>query len=250
MKGYESVYRIIKGNPGVPRITLFDRGVLSLIVLSVILAVAESEYTLYDRAPHFFDSTALVFGIVFLIEYILRVYASKADPRFQGPWGRLRYMGSFWALVDLFALLPILAQLGGATPFLARLFRIFRILRLARLGRYSGALDGLVEAVKKRRFELTIAFAFASFLLLISASGLYMVEASRQPEHFGSIPRALWWSVATLTTVGYGDVTPITVLGKILAGITAVAGIGLIAMPTGILAAAFSEAFQKSRHTD
>jgi voltage-gated potassium channel len=83
--------------------------------------------------------------------------------------------------------------------------------------------------------------------LVGSSSLLYLVEAEAQPDAFGSLPRALWWSIATLTTVGYGDVTPITVLGKLFAGVTAIAGIGLIAMPTGVLAAAFSDALQRKR---
>lgn len=94
-------------------------------------------------------------------------------------------------------------------------------------------------------YELLLSVGVAGLLLLLSSAFLYAVEAAAQPEAFGSVPRALWWSIATLTTVGYGDVTPITALGKLFAGITAVAGIGLIAMPTGILAAAFSDAFQK-----
>jgi voltage-gated potassium channel len=120
-------------------------------------------------------------------------------------------------------------------------------MRIARLGRFTGALDILVSAVSNRKFELFLSAGIAVLLLYVSSAMLYLIEGGIQPDEFGSIPRAMWWSVATLTTVGYGDVYPITGLGKLFATVTAVAGIGLIAMPTGILAAAFSEAMQESR---
>lgn len=133
----------------------------------------------------------------------------------------------------------------GNEAFLLRMFRLIRIIRVARLGRFSSALQAINEAVHARRFELMMSFAIASMLLLLSSTLLYIVEGGIQPETFGSIPRAMWWSVATLTTVGYGDVYPVTTIGRIFAGLTAITGIGLIAMPTGILASAFSDAIQK-----
>ena len=113
------------------------------------------------------------------------------------------------------------------------------------LGRFSDALNALGRALYQRRYEMILSAGAAFMLLLFSASMLYVVEAEHQPDTFGSIPRALWWSVATLTTVGYGDVTPITALGRVLAGMTAIAGVGLVALPAGILAAAFSDVFQE-----
>jgi len=103
------------------------------------------------------------------------------------------------------------------------------------------------EAVGSRRYELLASAAIALLLMFVSATAMYMVEGETQPENFGSIPRAIWWSMATLTTIGYGDTYPITVIGKIFAGITALASLALVAMPAGILAAAFSEAFQRSK---
>jgi voltage-gated potassium channel len=135
---------------------------------------------------------------------------------------------------------------GNETSIL-RLFRLIRILSLAKLGRYSSAIRAMAEAVKSRRYELLMSLAIAGMLLLTSSTLLYIVEGDAQPATFGSIPRAMWWSIATLTTVGYGDVIPVTVVGRVLAGLTAITGIGLIAMPTGILAAAFSDAIQRQR---
>ncbi|WP_255365646.1 potassium channel family protein [Alishewanella sp. HH-ZS] len=128
-----------------------------------------------------------------------------------------------------------------------RLLRVFRIVHLSRLTRFNASLNLLIQAVRKRKMELGISFIIAMSLLLTTSILLYLVEGSSNPEDFGSIPRAMWWSIATLTTVGYGDVTPLSPLGKICAGITALIGIGIVAMPTGILAAAFSEAYQKAK---
>lgn len=130
-----------------------------------------------------------------------------------------------------------------------RLLRVFRIVRLSRLTRFNHSLTLLVQAVHKRRTELGISFVIAMLLLLLTSIMLYLVEGGSNPDDFGSIPRAMWWSIATLTTVGYGDVTPLSPLGKICAGMTAFIGIGIVAMPTGILAAAFSEAYQKANRS-
>ena len=149
-------------------------------------------------------------------------------------------------MIDLISFAP--ALLGGFGPaYLLRLLRLARILRLAKLGRFSKAWSLLAEAVGSRRYELMLTAMAAVFVLLISATLLYAVEGQGQPDKFGSIPRAFWWSVVTLTTIGYGDVYPATTLGKILTGITAVIGIGLIATPAGIIAAALSDALQKQR---
>ena len=145
---------------------------------------------------------------------------------------------SGWAIVDLLAILPFILTGGAYNSFIIRLLKLLRLLRVAKVGRFSQAWVSLSDAIYGRRFELALSGAVAF---------LYVLEGNTQPDAFGSIPRALWWSVATLTTVRYGEVTPVTVMGRIFAGLTAIAGIGLIAMPTGILAAAFSEAMQSRK---
>ena len=128
-----------------------------------------------------------------------------------------------------------------------RLLQLLRLLRLARIGRYSRAMNLVVEAIRSRGTELILSFAFALTLMLGAATLLYIVEGPTQPAAFGSIPRAMWWAVETLTTVGYGDAVPVTPLGRILAAVTALCGIGFIALPTGILASAFSDALRRAR---
>ncbi|WP_114418881.1 potassium channel family protein [Marinospirillum perlucidum] len=221
-----------------------------LIVMASLAAVLETEASLREVAGGFFFQLEVFFALVFSIEYLLRLYAAGEDPRYHGLKGRIRYIFSFWALVDLLAIAPFfMGFIIQENAMSMRLLRVARLLRLSRLGRFSRAWESLVQALHARMYELLLSLALASFMLVVSAACLYAVEARHQPEAFGSIPRALWWSIATLTTVGYGDVTPLTPLGKVFAGFTAVAGIGIIAMPTGILAAAFSDAFQKQRNS-
>ncbi|MEY6433209.1 potassium channel family protein [Thioalkalicoccus limnaeus] len=216
-----------------------------LIVLSSLIAILETEAAIRDSAPQFFMGAQILIALLFTLEYGVRVYAAGEDPRFRGLSGRVRYMFTWWALVDLLAIVPFYVTGGAQNAFLIRLLRFLRLVRLLRLGALSSAWVFLADAVHARRFELALSAAAAGFLLIFSSACLYLFEARHQPEAFGSIPRALWWSVATLTTVGYGDVTPITPLGKLFASVTALAGIGLIAMPTGILAAAFSDALRR-----
>jgi voltage-gated potassium channel len=123
--------------------------------------------------------------------------------------------------------------------------RIFRILKLACLGGFSLAIDTLSAVSRNRRYELLVSIARMTLLIVLAATGIYFVEAAEQPEAFGSMPRAMWWSVATLTTVGYGDVAPVTALSKTLAAVVSLLGIALVAVATGILAASFSEVIQK-----
>ena len=171
---------------------------------------------------------------------------SFQGPEFAGVAGRLRYVFSIPSLIDLAAILPFLFVFGASDAYLLRLFRLMRILSLAKLGRFSNALKNISVAISKRRYELFMSLFAAIIVMLLAATVLYLAEGASNPQSFGSIPRAMWWGVATMTKVGYGGAFPMTVFGKICASIFAIAAIGVIAMPTGILAAAFSEAFQRN----
>ena len=215
------------------------------IVLASLTAILESEPTLRRGNEGLFFALEGLFTLIFLVEYAARLWVAGEDARYQGWQGRLRYALTPSALLDLVALMPFFLVALGTEGFLLRVLRLVRILRIARLGRFTRALTLIQEAVAERRFELMMSIAIAGFLLIISSTLLYIAESHAQPETFGSIPRAMWWSIATLTTVGYGDAYPVTAIGRVLAGLTAIAGIGIIAMPTGILAAAFSDAVQR-----
>jgi voltage-gated potassium channel len=237
------IYRWLHGTE-LPGLTWLQRLSVTAIGLSVLLAVLATESSIRASAyGRLFPAFELLFAAFFSAEYVLRIWTAGVDPRFAGLRGRVRYVASPHALLDLISVLPYFVG-WGSQSFLIRMLRLFRLLALSRLIRYSAAMQLVLRSIYDRRHELTFAISLAACMILLSAGALYSVEAEVQPEAFGSIPRALWWSVSTLTTVGYGDVVPVTKLGRLFAALTALSGIGLIAMPTGILAAAFSEAFR------
>jgi voltage-gated potassium channel len=209
-----------------------------LIVLSIVFGILETEPMLTDGRQHLFLGLEIVLTAIFAVEYAVRAWASIENPRYPTRWA---YVRSPVALLDLAAVLVIVVSFVHAEGFLFRLLRLLRLLRLARIGRFSHAWETICVALRRRRHELILSVMVTAVLLVITSSLLYLVEGSAQPQDFGSIPRAMWWSVATLTTVGYGDVVPMTPFGRILGAMSAVIGIGLIAMPAGILAAAFSD---------
>ena len=214
------------------------------ILSAVFFSVLETEPTISLHHEHAFRTIELAFSLVFILELLLRGWSAAGDAtNFRAAWSsRARWLFSFPTLFDLLALLPTLFSVGATPAYGLRLLRLLRILRIARLGRFSRAWRVLAHALKSRRDELSVTLMAALFVMLVSATALYLVEGEVQPAKFGSIPRAMWWALVTLTTIVYGDVTPVTPLGRILAGVTAFLGIGLIAAPTGIIASALSQA--------
>ncbi len=233
-----------------PGLSPLNIAVCGAIGLSLLLAVLNTEPTIRDGREGLFLVAEAGLTMLLALEYGARVWVSVENPAVRG---RLSYIMTPAALLDLVAVVVVLAPVVGSEGFLLRLAMLLRMLRLAKLGRFSQALRTIGDAVTSRAAELWLSLAVSGTLLLLSSAALYLVEGGAQPDAFGSIPRAMWWSVATLTTVGYGDVTPITPIGRVLAAVTALGGIGLIAMPTGILASAFSDAFhaqrQRRKHT-
>jgi voltage-gated potassium channel len=232
-------------------LSTLNRIVVVAILLSVVFVIAESEPAVHEAHSLLFEWGEIAFGVVFLVEYVARVWVAAEDPRYRdGLKGRLRYVLTPGALLDLLAVSPLLLHAVGSEAYMVRIARVIRVLRLAKLGRFTVATRALSTAIHARRYELMISFGVALFILVLSSTLMYNVEGHVQPEVFGSIPRAMWWAIATLTTVGYGDAVPITLPGRILGGVTAVTGIGLIAMPAGILAAAMSDAIHARRHAE
>lgn len=230
------------------KLSVVRYALVALILLSVGLAIVESEESVALSYAAPLAVLEGLIGAVFAVEYTLRIWTCVEDPRFSQPvLGRIRYALTPAALFDLVAITPVFFPAIGDEAFLLRLVRLVRILRLAKLGRYSAAVSDIATAIKLKRHQLLVSVLGGAILLLVSATFLFVVEGEAQPEAFGSIPRAMWWSMATLTTVGYGDVYPMTFLGRVFASITAVIGIGLIALPAGIVAAAFSEVMTQRR---
>ena len=217
-----------------------------LILLATAAAIAETEPELYGRYDRWFDAAELFFGLVFLFEYVARLWSVAEDRgATTAAARRLRFVLSPAALIDLVVVVATLVPFVWLNPAMLRLVRLLRIARLAKLGRMSVALSRINNAVWLRRYELGLTLALAVAVLIVGATALYWLEGELQPDKFGSIPRALWWAVVTLTTIGYGDVYPISVGGKIAAGFLAIAGVGLIALPAGIMAGAMQEAMRR-----
>jgi voltage-gated potassium channel len=185
--------------------------------------------------------------VIFTVEYILRLWICTMGEGFSGSVrGRLKYALTPMALIDLIAIAPFyLPLLFRFDLRMVRLLRLFRLMRLFKVLRYSESLKVFTDVYRLKKSELSMCFMAILFLLIISSALVYHVEHEAQPEAFSSIPAAMWWGVATLTTVGYGDIYPITSLGKFLGSIIALLEIGLFALPAGILGSGFVVALRR-----
>ncbi len=221
---------------------------IALIVANVAVATVETIKPVYERWAvefHVFDTISVT---IFTIEYLLRLWSCTHDPIYRDPvGGRVRFALTPLALVDLLAILPFYVHLFGIDLRFLRALRLFRILRILKLARYSAALKLIGQAIRSKKEELLVTLFILALLLLMSSSLVYYAEYEVQPDKFSSVPETMWWGVITLTTVGYGDIYPVTVLGKLLAGFIAILGIGTFALPTAILGSAFMEQLPNKR---
>ena len=222
--------------------------IVFLILIATAAAVVETEPSVYIPYGWLFEGLEIGFGLVFLVEYLARLWSVAEDRGDRTVLARrLRFIFSLSAFVDLLVVVSSLVPMLGLNAAALRLVRLARIARLAKLGRMSTALRHLSNAIWSRRYELGLTLALAGAVLLVGATALNWLEGDLQPAKFGSIPRALWWAIITLTTIGYGDVYPITAAGKLVASALAIAGIGLIALPAGIMANAMHEVMESRR---
>ncbi len=221
--------------------------IFSLIILTVIAIVLQSFQEINDQFSSYFYIFEVVSVIIFSIEYLARVYVSNLRPvKHKSRFKRIRYMLTPMALIDLMAILPFFL------PFIIpidlrflRVLRFARLLRLFKLNRYTKALTTISKVIKGRRDELISSSVIMFLVLLIASILMYYAEFEAQPEAFSNIGTSFWWAICTLTTVGYGDIYPITIFGKIIASVITILGIGLIALPTAIISTGFLEEFQK-----
>jgi len=223
--------------------------IISLIVLNVIAVMLETVKPLhakYERLFHYFD---LVSVAIFTVEYVLRVWSCTHDPRYKGSIkGRIKYMLTPGALIDLLAFLP--TYFHAFLDFdlrILRLLRFFRFFRLFRLTAYTKSAQMIFNVFRSRFNELLLSFVMVIFLIIIASCLLFFAEHYEQPDSFSSIPATMWWAVVTLTTTGYGDMTPHTAIGKVLAGTIMLSGVALFALPAGIITAGFLEEFRFSK---
>jgi voltage-gated potassium channel len=225
----------------------FHTFMLTLILLNVaavMLATVPILHSTYIRVFSWFE----IFSVaIFTLEYLLRLWVCPLDNRYSKPFlGQIRFLFTPMALIDLLAILPFYLPLVLSIDMrFVRIIWLFRIFRIFKLGRYSDAYRLIARVFINKIEYLGISLVFVASLLVVSSSLMFFAENSAQPEVFSSIPAAMWWAIITLTTVGYGDIYPVTLCGKLLSGVLAILGIGLFALPAGILATGFSEELSK-----
>ena len=225
----------------------FETFMLALIALNLLMFILETVDEFYEHHQLFFYEFEKFSVYIFTIEYVLRIWSITISEKYRHPiTGRIRFALTPLAMIDLLAFLPFYLIFFGDLRFL-RALRLFRLFRLFKLLRYSSALKMLVKIINAKLADLQIIFFTIFLLLLVSASIMYQVEHDTQPEGYSSIPQTMWWAVSALTTVGYGDVYPITPLGKFLGSFIALLGVGLFALPAGIISAGFMQEIEDER---
>jgi voltage-gated potassium channel len=221
--------------------------IIALVLIGFLALALETEETIGPAWRLAIDWVNVVIVGTFAFEYLVRVWVAGEDPRYRGFSGRLRYMATPYAITDLIAFLPELLWMvftpAGVGDDVLIILRVLRLARLVKLARFVPAFDVLGATVARAGTQLLTTLAMALALVYVSAVALYFVEGvgGAQQEGFASIPRSLWWAIVTLTTVGYGDVYPVTALGRVFAAIISLAGIGVVALPAGVFASAFSD---------
>ena len=233
-----------KGDPNDKVSFYTDIFLITLIIfniIAVLLETVDSIYTLYSFEFLVFERFSTV---VFLIEYILRIWVCVEEKIKKNKLiTRLKYASTWPAIIDL------LAVLSGLLPMIfevdLRILRALRMLRLLKFSRYFKVMNLLLGVLREEKQSFLAAMFLLTIAMLIASTGIYIFEKDAQPDKFGSIPEAMWWAVATLTTVGYGDVTPVTAMGKIFGAIITIIGIGTVALPSGILASGFSDQLKR-----
>ena len=221
----------------------FDLFVQSLIIFSISIFAIETLPNLTLRSLEILSYLEVVIVSIFTFEYLLRLIVSK---------NKIGFIFSFWGIIDLLAIVPfylITFGLDLALVFL-RTLRLFRLVRIIKLARYSKSFTRIMLAFKIAKEDLLVAFGATSIMLIIASFGIYIFENPVQPDKFSSVFHSLWWALATLTTVGYGEIYPITLGGKVFTGLILMIGLGIVALPAGIIASSLTEAREQLENTN
>ena len=237
------VYEVVEVGRGEDRLSrIFDGVIITLILLNVIAFAAETVPSLGSRYATWFTAFEIFTVAVFTIEYGLRLWSAVELPflaRLPSWRARLRFARRPDLIIDLLAILPF--YLGQLLAIDLRILRTLRLLRLLKLSRYSPAMHALLRAIHNERKQLMGAGLLLGAMLLFASTGIYYLEQDAQPDKFGSVPAAAWWAMATLTTVGYGDVAPVTAGGQFFGGLVMLCGLCILALPVAIISAGFAQ---------
>ena len=224
---------------------LFDKFIYILIIANVIAMILESHVSIRNVYGSYFHVFEAISIYIFSFEYLYRIRLSFQEKRMKGVY---KYVFSAYGLIDLISILPFfLNQLVKVDGRFLRILRLFRLTRIFKLGRGSSSLKLFIKALNGVKNELKFTLFLSLLAILFSASAIYYLEHESQPEKFSSITESIWWATVSLATVGYGDVYPVTAGGKIFASIISLIGIGIVAIPTGIISASFVEEIHNQR---
>jgi voltage-gated potassium channel len=219
---------------------------ITLIFLNIVAIILESVKEINDVYADFFHEIEYFSVVVFTIEYALRIWTAPENPKFaKFKFKRVQYGFSTMSIIDLFSILPYYVSIAlNLVPVdlrFIRVIRLFRLIRVLKIARYLKALNLIQAVLRERKEQIILSVMFIVFLLVMVSTIMYYVEHDAQPEKFSSIPATMWWGIETLTTVGYGDMIPSTTLGRMLGGAIAILGIGLFALPAGILSSGLTD---------
>jgi voltage-gated potassium channel len=247
-KSMQRTYEILEGVTNDKATKSFQIFIVSLIAVNVLVVIIETEESVLDEYGYLFTPFEVFSIIIFTGEYITRLIVCKLNPKYQNSrFGVVRFIFTPMMLVDLAAILPFFLPFVIADTRIIRIIRLLRLFRLFKLARYSDPMKTLGEALKSKAGDLAVAFFILFIVLIFSSSLMYYAEKEAQPEIFSSIPASMWWGVITLTTIGYGDTYPVTVIGKVVGAGVAIIGIAVYAIPTGIMASAFTEQLRRKK---
>lgn len=227
---------------------LFHTILFALILLSSSLLILETVKDIYGSYKSLFLALELFTMIFFTAEYLLRIYTCTELKEYRHPFiGRLSYVFTPLMLIDLLSVIPFYMILFSSEYSGFYLFSIFRVLRLLKAIRYVNAFRIIGEVFYLKRAQLFVSFIFILFVFVFASSIIYIAEKNAQPDKFSNIPAAMWYTIATITTVGYGDIYPITVIGKVTGGLISMMGLILFAIPTSILTSGFLKVNQQKK---
>jgi voltage-gated potassium channel len=249
MKLKERLHLILESVSNEPVEKAVNGFLMGLIILNIAAALLYSVEPLRAKYSEYFYVFEVFSVAVFSVEYVLRLWVCVLDTRYAKPFsGRLKFALTPLLLVDLASVLPFYLPLLLPFDFLLlRSFRLLRLIRMFKIGRYSRSLKLFGKIVREKRSDLVMSTAIMLVFLILASTFMYLVEREAQPVEFASIFSAMWWAISTFTTVGYAGLSPITLAGKIIGSLMAVLGIGLFALPVGIVAAGFMEEAQKAK---
>jgi len=246
----QKIYNLVeKGAHGSKINLIFDYFIIILIILNVVAIAIDTLTGINTESRQFLRIFEVFSIIIFTTEFLMRLYVSDlTHPASNKFYSALKFIFSPFGLIDLLAILPFYIPFIIKTDLrFLRVLRLIRFFRIFKISRYNSTLKLFWDVFKEKKAEIQMTFFIALLMMVVSAFIMYHVENPVQPEKFTNIFTSLWWTVATLTSIGYEDIAPVTVLGKIISGLMSILGIGLIALPTGIISAGFIEKIDKNK---